>query len=258
MGILNITPDSFFDGGNYSLVDNALLHAEKMLRDGADIIDIGAQSTRPNATLFTAQEEWKRLENVIPALTKKFPEAIFSIDTFYADVAQKAVDAGVHMINDVSGGTLDENMFATVAKLQVPYVLMHMRGTPKTMQSFTQYTDVTAEVLRELSKKMTELYRLGVNDIIVDPGFGFAKTVTQNFELLRNLPEFNVLEVPVLVGLSRKSMITKTLQITSKDALNGTTALQTMALQNGANILRVHDVAQAKEVVTLYQTMMIA
>lgn len=255
MGILNATPDSFFDGNPQNTTDLLIKKAVELAQNGADILDIGAQSTRPQANYISAQKEWERLQPVLEGIRFALPEMPISIDTFYAHVAEKSIAAGAHIINDVSGGTLDKNMFATVAEMRVPYVLMHMRGTPKTMQNHTQYTNVVADVITDLSKKIDALHRLGQPDIVVDPGFGFAKTVAQNFELLRNLENLQILEKPLLVGISRKSMICKTLCITPKDALNGTTALHAFALQNGASILRVHDVKQAKEVISLHKAL---
>ncbi len=255
MGILNITPDSFHDGGSYNNTERALLQAEKMLAEGADILDIGGQSTRPKSTRISAAEEWSRVAPVLKIIRKKYPNAVLSIDTFYADVAAQAVAEGANIVNDISAGTLDENMFKTVAGLHVPYVLMHMQGTPETMQNSPQYQHVVAEVLHEFSIKIAHLRALGVNDIIIDPGFGFGKTTAHNFELLNHLYDFNMLELPVLVGVSRKRMINEVLKTTPETALNGTTALHAFALERGANILRVHDVKQAKEVVTLHQTL---
>ena len=224
-----------------------------MLDAGADMLDIGAYSTRPGAADISPDEEWNRLEPVIKAILEKNPKSILSIDTFRAEIARKAIGLGAHIINDVSGGTLDENMFATVAELQVPYILMHMRGTPQTMQQLTDYDNVVADVIKDLSFKIAALRELGVNDIILDPGFGFAKTLEQNYALLNQLGDLQMLGLPVLVGISRKSMITKTLGIKPVDALNGTTALHAFALERGAAILRVHDVNEAKEVITLHQ-----
>ena len=224
-----------------------------MLDAGADMLDIGAYSTRPGAADISPDEEWNRLEPVIKAILEKNPKSILSIDTFRAEIARKAIGLGAHIINDVSGGTLDQNMFATVAELQVPYILMHMRGTPQTMQQLTDYNNVVAEVIKDLSFKIAALRELGVNDIILDPGFGFAKTLEQDYALLNQLGDLQMLGLPVLVGISRKSMITKTLGIKPVDALNGTTALHAFALERGAAILRVHDVKEAKEVITLHQ-----
>lgn len=258
MGILNLTPDSFFAGsrllaGEVDAQDRALERAAQQLEEGAAIIDLGAYSTRPGAAEISAAEEADRLLPVLEAVHKSFPEALLSVDTFRASVAEQAVAAGAHLINDVSGGNLDPDMFATVARLQVPYILMHMRGTPATMQSLTQYDDLLSEVTGELLRKAKQLERLGVKDILLDPGFGFAKTIDQNYALLRQLDTLVAYGYPVLVGLSRKSMIYKRLNTTPAEALNGTTVLNTLALSKGARILRVHDVKEAVETIKLYQ-----
>jgi len=255
MGILNVTPDSFHDGGLHNSTENALLKVEQMQAEGVDIIDIGGQSTRPGAKQISAQEEWQRIASTLKTVRQKWPKLPISIDTFYADVAARAVDAGADIINDISAGTLDCKMFETVAKLKVPYVLMHMQGTPQTMQKNPAYQVTVAEILRDFSKNIATLRNLGVDDIIIDPGFGFGKTVAHNYELLKNLSDFKILELPVMVGLSRKRMINEVLHTTPKTALNGTTALHAFAIERGVNILRVHDVKEAKEVVSLYQTM---
>ncbi len=251
MGILNVTPDSFYDGGKYTEETELLKHAEKMIEDGAAILDLGAQSTRPNATLVSADEEWKRLEPGLKKIRKEFPSIIISVDTFYGNVAENAVDFGANIVNDISGGTMDEKMFDTIAKLKVPYVMMHMQGTPQTMQKDPQYKNVTTEAISYFAERIQKLISFGVKDIIVDPGFGFGKTTEHNYELLKNLDLFRALERPILVGLSRKSMINKVLNCKASQALNGTTVLNTIALMNGANILRVHDVKEAVEVVKL-------
>lgn len=251
MGILNVTPDSFYDGGRFSSDTIILNQVEKMLNEGATFIDVGGQTTKPTANLISAEEELKRVIPVVESILKKFPESILSIDTFYAKVAEESVKAGAALINDVSAGNLDENMLPTIAKLQVPYIMMHMRGTPQTMQQLTQYDDLLKEVMFYFSEKINVARSLGINDLIVDPGFGFAKTVEQNFELFSKLELFQMLELPVLVGISRKSMIYKTLETTPENALNGTTVLNTLALIKGANILRVHDVKEAVECVKL-------
>jgi len=255
MGILNVTPDSFHDGGLHNLAEAALLKAEQMVAEGVDIIDIGGQSTRPGAKQITADEEWQRVAAPLQAIRSKWPNLPISIDTFYAEVAERALDAGADIINDISAGSLDKKMFAAVAKLQVPYVVMHMQGTPQNMQKSPSYHVAVAEILRDLSKNIASLRSLGVNDIIVDPGFGFGKTVAHNYDILKNLSDFKILELPLLVGLSRKRMINEVLKTTPETALNGTSALHAFALERGVNILRVHDVKEAKEVVTLYQTM---
>ncbi|MFC7773447.1 dihydropteroate synthase [Flavobacterium sp. GCM10027622] len=251
MGILNVTPDSFYDGGRFSSDAVLLQQVEKMLVEGADFIDVGGQTTKPSADLITAEEELKRVVPVVDLILKNFPETLLSIDTFHAKVAEETITAGAALINDVSAGNLDEKMLETVAKLQVPYIMMHMRGTPQTMQQLTDYNDLVKEILFYFSEKITQARRLGINDLIVDPGFGFAKTVVQNFELFSKLELFQMLELPVLVGISRKSMIYKTLETTPENALNGTTILNTLALQKGANIIRVHDVKEAVECVKL-------
>ncbi len=253
MGILNITPDSFYEGSRVTDAhsEDLLSRAGDLLGQGASIIDIGGYSTRPGAREIGAAEE---LERVIPAITsvkQRFPEAVISIDTFRAEVAKAAVGAGAHIVNDVSGGNLDPEMFETIARLKVPYVLMHMRGTPETMNSLTHYESFPADVIRELQEKLAKLRALGAADIIIDPGFGFAKTPAQNFALLSALPVFHQLECPVLVGVSRKSTIYKTLGITPEEALNGTTVLNTIALMKGVHILRVHDAAEARQAIIL-------
>jgi dihydropteroate synthase len=251
MGILNVTPDSFYDGGKTISETEILKQAEKMCSEGATFVDIGGYSTRPNAVDISESEELSRALGAIESILKRFPETIISIDTFRSKVAKKAVEAGASIVNDVSGGTLDTEMFSTVAKLKVPYILMHLRGTPKTMTKLTDYKNVTLEVLKDLSEKIAMGRAAGINDIVADPGFGFAKTREQSFELLGNLELFKNLEVPVLVGISRKSMIYKTLETTAENALNGTTALNAIALLKGASILRVHDVREAVECVKL-------
>ncbi len=251
MGIVNITPDSFYSQSRVSLKPDILKLAEKMLSEGADILDVGGYSTRPGAVNISVDDELKRTVGALEAILSRFPEAILSVDTFRSQVATEAVNTGAAIINDISGGTLDEQMFATVAKLGCPYILMHIRGNPQTMAKHTSYEDVALEVLGDLEKKVHNLQSRGVKDIIVDPGFGFAKTVEQNFELLKNLGHFKTLQVPVLVGVSRKSFIYKTLRSTPESALNGSSVLHTVALVNGAQILRVHDVKEAVEVVNL-------
>lgn len=255
MGIINITPDSFFEGSRYNSIDEITVQVEKMLTDGADIIDIGGQSTRPGSDLISADEEIKRIIPAIEMIAKKFPTAFISVDTFYSAVAKTAVDAGANIINDISAGSIDNKMIETVAGLKVPYLLMHMKGTPQTMRQNAMYEDVTREVLDFFITKTAALKKAGVIDIIIDPGFGFAKTIDHNFELLKNLSVFKMLDRPILLGVSRKSTIYKTLGITADDALNGTTVLNTIGLMNGASILRVHDVKEAKEAVTLFSTM---
>ncbi len=254
MGILNLSKDSFYSGSIFPQVEDADKRIEKLLADGADMIDIGAVSTRPGLTIILKQEdEWQLLEPVLNLVNKKYSNIIFSLDTVYAETSKRAVkDFGIDIINDISGGEFDKKMFETVADLDVPYILMHMRGTPENMQEKTDYENFIEDIIFYFSEKIAQLNSMGVNDIIVDPGFGFAKTVAQNFELLNNLERFKVFELPILAGLSRKTMIWKTLGITPLEALNGTTVLNTIALMKGSHILRVHDVKEAKEVVKLY------
>jgi dihydropteroate synthase len=251
MGILNVTPDSFYDGNRYTSDASILKQVEKMLADGATFIDVGGYSTRPGAEEITAEEEQKRVLKAVKNIAHEFPDAFISIDTFRSEVVRAAVDAGAHLVNDVSGGSLDDAMFKTVAELKVPYILMHMRGTPKTMTQFTVYENLVKDIIDFFHEKISMLQQLGVKDIIVDPGFGFAKTADQNFELLSRLDHFNILGKPVLAGLSRKSMIWRTLGITPEEALNGTTSLNTVALLKGASLLRAHDVKQAAEAIKL-------
>ncbi len=251
MAILNITPDSFYAVSRISSVTEALKSAEKFIEAGATFIDIGAYSSRPGAAEVSEAEEIERLIPVVEALSKTFPDVLLSIDTFRAKVAEAGINAGAHIINDISAGNLDADMFATVAKLQVPYIMMHMKGTPQSMQDQPIYQNVTKEVFNYFSEKIHTLKGLGVKDIILDPGFGFAKTLEHNYRLLKELELLNFFELPLLVGFSRKSMITKVLDITSDKALNGTTVLNTTALLKGANILRVHDVKEAVECVKL-------
>jgi dihydropteroate synthase len=252
MGIINATPDSFYDGGVNIDLDKAVLKFEKMLKEGADIIDIGGYSTKPNASEVSIEEEESRVIPLIKTLILKFPDIVISIDTFRSKVAEKAINAGASIINDVSGGNLDDEMFETVAKLKVPYILMHMRGTPATMQNLTAYDHLIKDIVLELSEKLKILRSLQVNDVIIDPGFGFAKSLAQNYEILNNLSYFKQLDCPILVGVSRKSMIYKLLGVDAVNALNGTTALNMAALLNGGAILRVHDVKDAVETVKIY------
>ena len=255
MGIINATPDSFFDGGRYNGVDEIVTQSEKMLNDGADIIDIGGQSTRPGSELISADEEMERVVPVIKAVADKFPEAFISIDSFYSKVVSAAVDAGATIVNDISAGSIDDKMIKIVAELKIPYVLMHIKGTPQTMQQNAVYENVTRDVLDFFIAKTHELKNAGIVDIIIDPGFGFAKTIDQNFKLLKDLSIFKMLDKPIMLGISRKSTIYKTLEINADEALNGTTVLNTIGLMNGASILRVHDVKEAKEAVTLFSAM---
>ncbi len=255
MGILNITPDSFYDGGKYKDLDAMLHQTEKMLQEGATFIDIGAYSSRPNAEHIDELKELDRILPLLKALFKEFPQILISIDTFRSKVAKECVESGACMINDISGGTMDSAMFMTIAKLQVPYILMHMQGTPQTMQVNPTYKDVTSDILYYFSKKVSELRALNVNDIILDVGFGFGKTLEHNYELLQKLPLFKSLELPLLAGLSRKSMLYKLLDTTPEKALNATTAANTIALLNGASILRVHDVKEATEAIKIVEAM---
>ncbi len=254
MGILNLTPDSFY-GGSRATAMEAVDRAGQMLADGATFLDLGGYSTRPGATQISPAEESDRLLPAIEAIRNAFPNVHLSVDTFRADVARQAVLAGVSLINDVSGGTLDDDMFTTVAKLGVPYVLMHLRGTPQTMASMTNYTDLVPDIIDELGRQRARLRALGVTDLIIDPGFGFAKTPAQNLNLLKQLSDFQIFEEPLLIGLSRKSTIWRMLGTTAEHALNGTTVLNTVALLRGANILRVHDVREAIEAITLVEAL---
>jgi dihydropteroate synthase len=253
MGVINITPDSFYAQSRAKDTNAILKRAEQMLMEGADFLDLGAMSSRPGAPMISTEEELNRLLPPLRVLVKQFPNAIVSIDTIFSQTAKIVVSEGASMINDISGGTLDNKMFETIADLNVPYVLMHTRGTPETMQQKVQYEDVAMNVLDDLIQKVGILRQLGVKDIIIDPGFGFGKTIEQNFILLKKLGIFKILGLPLLAGLSRKTMIWKSLQIAPEQALNGTTALNMVALLNGANILRVHDVRPAVETIQLYQ-----
>ena len=251
MGILNLTPDSFYDGGRKSTREDFIRHAEKMLQEGASFIDVGAYSSRPGATHISSQEEIDRILPVVEDLRREFPDIILSIDTFRSEVARSCVQAGAAIINDISGGSLDDKMLQTVADLQVPYILMHMRGTPRNMNNLTQYDDLVQDILFYFSEKISEARELGINDIIVDPGFGFSKTLEQNYQLMGKLDLFQSLELPILSGISRKSMIYNLFNTTPDEALNGTTVLNTVSLLQGANILRVHDVKEAFECVKM-------
>jgi dihydropteroate synthase len=253
MGILNVTPDSFYDGLKYTEEKSILKQVEKMISEGADFIDVGGNSTRPGAENISVEEELARVLPAVKIISKTFPAAVISIDTFRASVAKRVVEEGASIVNDISGGNLDPNMFETIASLQVPYILMHMKGTPQTMMKETTYGNLLKEILDYFHQKIHRLHLLGVKDIIIDPGFGFAKSVDQNFDLLNKLEHFQIIEKPLLVGLSRKSMIWRTLKAKPEGALNGTTVLNTIALLHGASILRVHDVREAKEVIQLVQ-----
>lgn len=251
MGILNLTPDSFYDGGRHNSDKGFLSHTEKMLSEGATFIDVGAYSSRPGAADVSPEEELQRIIPAVESLVKNFPEIIISVDTFRSTVARKSIEAGAAIINDISGGELDKEMFATIADLQVPFIVMHMRGTPKTMKDLNQYDDLVGELLFYFSRKIVRANELGINDLIIDPGFGFSKNIDQNFELLSKLELFRKLELPLLSGISRKSLIYKTLKTTPEEALNGTSILNTISLMKGADILRVHDVREAIEAVKL-------
>lgn len=252
MGILNITPDSFFSGSRNQETEQALKRVRQIISEGGTIIDIGAQSTRPTSELLSAEEEIERLRPALQAIRSEFGDIILSVDTFYSDVARFCVEEyGVDIINDISGGEIDKNMFETVAALNVPYILMHMRGTPQTMQQHTEYENFLQEVFYYFSEKVARLHLMGVNDVILDPGFGFSKNLKQNYELFNNLSFFENFDLPLLVGISRKSMITKLLGIEPTEALTGTTVLNTLALMSGANILRVHDVKEAVEAIKI-------
>ena len=251
MGILNITPNSFFDGGKYKDESTILNRVEKMLNDGASFIDIGAYSSKPGAEFVSEEEELARLLPVLELILLKFPEILLSIDTFRSEVAKKCIENGAAIINDISAGLLDGKMIETISKLQVPYIMMHMKGNPETMQSLANYEDVVKEMMFYFSERINKARSFGLNDIIIDPGFGFAKTIEHNYEIMQKLDFFSILELPVLVGISRKSMIYKVLENTPEEALNGTTILNTIALQKGANILRVHDVKEAVECIKI-------
>lgn len=251
MAILNLTPDSFYDGGAYSNDLQVLRKVGAYLDEGADIIDIGAYSSRPNAIHISAREELNRLLPVLQKVTKNFPKAVISVDTFRSEVAKQSVAHGATIINDISGGNMDDNMFQTIAKLQVTYILMHMLGTPQNMQDNPSYSNVSNQVMDFFKNKLADLKQLGLNDVILDVGFGFGKTIEQNYELLHSLSDFKQLEKPILVGLSRKSMLYKPLNCKPDEALNATSVAHTIAVLNGADILRVHDVKEAKEVVDI-------
>ena len=249
MAIVNITPDSFYDGGKYSNVNDVLRDIEEKINQGADIIDIGAASSRPEAKIISETEEWNRLNEYLPEIRKNFQDIFISIDTFNSSVAKKSADSGADIINDISGGNFDSNMFKTVAELNLPYILMHIQGTPQTMQKNPLYNDVVNDIKNELSEKITRLKNLNFEKIILDVGFGFGKTTEHNYLLLKHLNEFNI--YPILAGLSRKSMINKVIGTNPVTSLNGTTVLNTIALLNGASILRVHDVSEAKQAIEL-------
>ena len=257
MGILNVTPDSFYKESRVQALDKIVERALNMVEKGATILDIGGQSTRPDSERISSEEEADRVLAPLEILQKELPHTFISVDTYYASVARQAVQAGAFMVNDISAGSMDAEMLSTVAELKVPYVLMHSRGTPNTMQTMTSYANVTQEVINFLTQKIKECTTLGIRDIVVDPGLGFAKTISQNFQLLRQLELFSTLKAPILIGLSRKSFIYKTLKTTAAEALNGSTFLHAFALQKGASILRVHDVREAAEAIRLYEELRI-
>lgn len=252
MGILNVTPNSFFDGGKYKNESEMLSKVGKMLSEGATFIDVGAYSSKPSAEFVSEEEELQRIVPIINLILEYYPETLISIDTFRSDVAKVCIENGAAIINDISAGNLDDNMLETIAKYNVPYIMMHMRGTPQTMQAMTSYENIVKEILFYFSERIAQARSHGINDLIVDPGFGFAKTLEQNYEVLQKMELFEILELPLLAGVSRKSMIYKTLNSTAEEALNGTTVLNTIALTKGAKILRVHDVKEAMECVTLF------
>jgi len=251
MGVLNITPDSFFDGGKYKNEEAILRQVEKMLKEGATFIDVGAYSSRPGADHVSEEEELSRIMPVMGLLLKEFPQIIISVDTFRSRIAKEGIQHGAAIINDISGGNMDANMFNTVSELQVPYILMHMLGTPQNMQQNPVYKNVTKEIISFFAAQIFKLHQLKVNDVLIDVGFGFGKTIAHNFEILKNLELFKSLDAPILAGVSRKSMLYKTLDISAQEALNATTSANTIALLNGANILRVHDVKEAVEAVKI-------
>jgi dihydropteroate synthase len=255
MGILNVTPNSFFDGGKYKNGSDMLSQVEKMLNDGATFIDIGAYSSKPNAEFVSEAEELQRIVPIVQLILKHFPETLISIDTFRSEVAKVCIENGAAIINDISAGNLDAKMMETIAKYNVPFIMMHLRGTPQTMQSMTNYENIVKEILFYFSERIAKARSYGINDLIIDPGFGFAKTLEQNYEVLQKMELFEILELPLLAGFSRKSMIYKTLQTSADEALNGTTVLNTVALSKGAKILRVHDVKEAMECVSLFNKM---
>ncbi len=252
MGIINVTPDSFYEESRQQSAITILTQATKMINEGANILDIGGQSTRPGSNRISVKEELHRVLPAIEIILKNFPDAIISVDTYQSVVAKKAVNEGAAIINDISAGNMDKDMIPMVAKLQIPFICMHMKGTPEDMQEKTSYENITKEVLDFFIQKTEECKQAGINDVIIDPGFGFGKSISHNFNLLKNLSIFKMLEKPIMAGLSRKSTIYKTLDVTAADSLNGTTVLNTIALQNGAHILRVHDVKEAKEAIKLF------
>ena len=252
MGIVNVTPDSFYDGGNYNTIDLAVKQVKKHLEEGADFIDIGGYSSRPDAKHISPEEELKRVLPVLKEIVRQFPEAVVSVDTFRSSIAEKTVQNGASIINDISAGEMDAKMLETIADLQVPYIAMHMKGTPRTMQKNPNYGNVTEDLIYYFSKKIDNINTLGINDIILDVGFGFGKSIADNYKLLANLDLFKLFKIPILIGVSRKSMLYKPLEITAAESLNASSIAHTIALQNGANVLRVHDVKEALECVKIY------
>lgn len=253
MAVVNLTPDSFYPGNRFNTVSEALNQIEKVVNEGANMVDLGAYSSRPGAVDISADEEWQRLAPVLKETRKKYPNLIVSVDTFRSQIVEKAVtEYGVGLINDISGGTLDQEMFGTIARLKVPYILMHMKGSPQTMQQQTTYSNLLKEIIAFFSSSIRRLTDLGAHDVIIDPGFGFAKNLEQNYELMARLNELQIIERPILVGVSRKSMIYRLLDIEPENSLNGTIVLNTLALQKGASILRVHDVAEAVETIKIF------
>lgn len=253
MGILNITPDSFFDGGKYNAPASILKQTEKMLQEGATFIDVGAYSSRPGATHISEEEELERIVPIVELLTQHFPNILISIDTFRSKVAKTCIEKGACIINDISGGNADDAMFETAVELQVPYILMHMQGTPQTMQNNPSYSNITQDILKDFSEKAFQLKKMGLNDLIFDVGFGFGKSVSDNYQLLKNLDLFQNLDCPILTGISRKSMLYKPLDISAQDALNATSVAHTIALQKGSQLLRVHDVKEAMETIKILE-----
>ncbi len=252
MGILNLTDDSFYDGGRFNTEKQALLQVEKMLEDGADVIDLGGYSSRPNAPHVSLDSEWKRLEGTLKKIAQQFANIIISVDTFRSEIAKRAIDNGADLINDISAGELDANMFSTIAQLNVPYIMMHMQGTPQNMQKNPHYKHVSLDIYRYFEKKIKEANQLGINQLVIDPGFGFGKNLNHNYQILNRLEDFHQLNLPIMVGVSRKSMIHKVLETNAQNALNGTTFIHGICLQKGASILRVHDVKEAKECIKLF------
>lgn len=256
MGVVNVTPDSFYDGGKLTDTDTLIRHVENMVEHGASIVDVGAMSTRPGAPLISTKTELERLLPAVHAIRKTFPDLPISVDTFRSWVAVRVIEEiGPVVVNDISGGTLDSKMFETIGKMHVPYILTHIKGTPQNMQETPEYIDVVREVSYWLSERVKQLTKHGVNDVIIDPGFGFGKELKHNYELMNRLDSFKVFQLPVMVGISRKSLVWKLLEITPEDALNGTTAINMLALLGGADILRVHDVKEAVEAVKIYNAL---